>query len=380
MPGGDGWPVPITNHGEGMNMAKWVGIYQEFAERMMMQGWRIEDVKKMVEQAGETFPKSLLASTHANNSLFPGANSLMEYDLAGRKKRSFPHKNADYPEGTGPGEWEDMSGDEVGRANDFWNWKENPANASFIDKFGTDNAYNAWLAYSRGNSLRTFGDSPVTNTQSQVPGAVATPQVSSNPAGVTEAAPLGSSTAGNGTPASAASGVFDWWVQYPDGSIHTRKEFDQNQWNPWAGNLSDALNHGYKNLGRRLMYATPKGWTLTPNNSGAIYPDSPTMTQISGIRPDPPMGAPHQAGTGALRATLPSQPNTQAITNQISGMGNPLLGGSTDPSVSGFGLTANQPSRPSAPKAPTGMGKPRSRSPKPGKLYSESGSASGFGY
>ncbi len=152
MPGRGDWPVPITNHGAGMNMAQWVSTYEKFANDMMMAGWNIQDVKRIVEEAGETFPKSLLASTTSKNALFPGANMLFEYDLDNKMKRSFPHKNADYPEGTGYGEWVPMEADEIAQQQDYYNWKEDHANYSMIDNQFQGNAYNAWLANSRGNT------------------------------------------------------------------------------------------------------------------------------------------------------------------------------------------------------------------------------------
>lgn len=139
-------------------MAKWVGTFEDWAEKMMMMGYKVDDLPGIAAQAGETFPKNLIASIKAKNSLFPGADMLYEYDLDNYMKRSYPHKNADYPEGTGYGEWVKMDPSEMAAQKSYYGWKENPANYGSIGQFG-ENPYNAWLANSRGvNQPRAAND------------------------------------------------------------------------------------------------------------------------------------------------------------------------------------------------------------------------------
>lgn len=152
---GDDWSVPQTNNGEGMNMAKWVGIWEEWMNRMLSNGFQVKDLPAIAAQHGEQFPKSLLATATSKNTLFPSANMLFEYDLDNKMKRSYPHNNADYPGGTGYGEWQPMDQSEVQSANDYYAWRENPKNYDFIDnKFG-GNAYNAYLSAGNGYKVQS---------------------------------------------------------------------------------------------------------------------------------------------------------------------------------------------------------------------------------
>lgn len=141
--------VPITNNGAGQNMAQWVGTYERWMNDMMGMGWNIDDIVKMTQDAGETFPKSLIATAHSKNALFPSANMLYEYDLDNHMRRSMPHNNADYPNGTGYGEWEPMTAGEQADARNYYAWRENPANYSTIDNQYKGNAYNAYLAMNK---------------------------------------------------------------------------------------------------------------------------------------------------------------------------------------------------------------------------------------
>lgn len=150
---GDGWSVPVTNNGEGMNMAKWVGIWEEWMNHMLAAGFQIDDLPKIAAQHGEQFPKSLIATAKSKNTLFPSANMLFEYDLDNKMKRSYPHNSLEGQKG--PGEWVPMSPEEIKSANDYYAWRENPKNFDWIDnKFG-GNAYNAYL--SAGNGYRVQG-------------------------------------------------------------------------------------------------------------------------------------------------------------------------------------------------------------------------------
>lgn len=152
MSTGDGWTVPVTNNGEGMNMAKWVGIWEEWMNRMLAAGFQIDDLPKIAEQHGEKFPKSLIATATSKNTLFPSANMLFEYDLDNHMKRSYPHNSNEGEKG--PGEWEPMSAEEVKSAADYYAWRENPKNYDWIDnKFG-GNAYNAYLSAGNGYKLQ----------------------------------------------------------------------------------------------------------------------------------------------------------------------------------------------------------------------------------
>lgn len=141
--------VPITNNGAGQNDAQWVGTYERWMNDMMGMGWNINDIVKMAQDVGETFPKNLIATAHSKNALFPSANMLYEYDLDNHMRRSQPHKNADYPEGTGYGEWEPMTAAEQQDAKNYYAWRENPANYATIDKQYQGNAYNAYLAMNK---------------------------------------------------------------------------------------------------------------------------------------------------------------------------------------------------------------------------------------
>lgn len=146
---GNAWPVPVTHNGAGMNMAQWVGTYEDWATKMMMQGYKVDDLPGIAAQAGEIFPKNLISSIKAKNTLFPGADMLYRYDLQGGMKQSYDHNNAEGH--VGPGDWVPMDPSEIAAANQYHSWANNPGNAGYEAKFG-DNNYNAWLANSRGVS------------------------------------------------------------------------------------------------------------------------------------------------------------------------------------------------------------------------------------
>lgn len=164
---GDDWSIPITHNGEGMNMAHWVGIWEEWMNRMLANGYQIDDLTRIAATQGEQFPKSLIATAKSKNTLFPSANMLYEYDLDNKMRRSYPHNNSQGM--VGPGEWEPMTSSEIQSANDYYAWRENPKNYDFIDKSFGGNAYNAYL--SAGNGYKVQGalgaGAKVTNGASQ---------------------------------------------------------------------------------------------------------------------------------------------------------------------------------------------------------------------
>lgn len=144
MPGAGDWPVPRTNNGAGMNMAQWVQAWENWAYPMMAAGWNIDDLVKMAAAEGEQFPKSLISTIKAKNTLFPQADPMAEYDLDNKMKRSFPHSSKEGEKGYG--EWVPMEPWELQQANDYYAWRENPANYRTIDQDFRGNAYNAYLA------------------------------------------------------------------------------------------------------------------------------------------------------------------------------------------------------------------------------------------
>lgn len=148
---GNPWPVPITHQGEGMNMAQWVGIYEDWAQKMMGMGYKVDDLPGIVAQAGEIFPKNLIASIHAKDQLFPGADMLYEYDMTGHQKRR-PYDSHDWSKGMMP--WEAMDPSEIGAANSYHSWANDPNNAGYESAFG-DHNYNAWLAAQHGSQARS---------------------------------------------------------------------------------------------------------------------------------------------------------------------------------------------------------------------------------
>jgi hypothetical protein len=142
-------PIPRTNNGEGMNMATWVHIWEEWGREMLRVGFLPDQLPAIAEAQGEHFPKSLVATFNAQDQLGPRADMLQQYDLAAGQQRSYPHINADYPEGTGFGEWQAIPDNVRSAQNDFFNWAYDPANAAWIDKFG-GHAYAAWMASPSG--------------------------------------------------------------------------------------------------------------------------------------------------------------------------------------------------------------------------------------
>jgi hypothetical protein len=144
---GNPWPVPATHNGEGMNMAQWVGTFEDWAEKMMGMGYKVDDLPGIAAQAGETFPRNLIASIKAKNALFPGADMLYEYDMTGHEKRR-PWDSHDFSKGYMP--WEQMDPSEIAAANSYHSWANNPSNAGYESSFG-DNNYNAYLAATHGN-------------------------------------------------------------------------------------------------------------------------------------------------------------------------------------------------------------------------------------
>lgn len=163
---GNIWALPqIPYHGEGMKMGDWVAQWEQWAERNMEQGYKIDDLVKYVQDQGEIFPKNLIASIKAKNTLFPGADMGYEYDLKSGQKRRF----IDYHDPSkGYMDWVNMDPSELWAASSYNQWANDPKNAAFQASFGNNN-YNAWLAYSRGvTSPKTVGANGV----------------SSNPAGV----------------------------------------------------------------------------------------------------------------------------------------------------------------------------------------------------
>lgn len=142
-------PIPRTNNGEGMNMATWVSIWQDWGREMLRLGFLPDQLPAIAEAQGEHFPKSLVATFNAQDALGPNADMLQQYDYDHFQQRSYPHKNADYPEGTGFGEWGPIPQNVLQSHNDFYSWKENPANYAWIDKFG-GHAYTAWMASPTG--------------------------------------------------------------------------------------------------------------------------------------------------------------------------------------------------------------------------------------
>jgi hypothetical protein len=154
-------PVPRTNHGAGMNMATWVKIYEDWGRDMMRAGFLPDQLPAIVAAAGEEFPKSLVATFNAQDALGPRADMLQQYDLNEGMQRSVPHRNADYPEGTGYGEWQAIPDNVRQAQNDFFNWAYDPANEAWINKFG-GHAFAAWMASPTGRgapgALQGFGN------------------------------------------------------------------------------------------------------------------------------------------------------------------------------------------------------------------------------
>lgn len=175
---GNPWPVPITHNGEGMNMAKWVGTYEDWATKMMMMGYSVDDLTGIAAQSGEIFPKNLVASIKAKNTLFPGADMLYRYDLQNHMKQSYDHNNAEGH--VGPGDWVPMDPSEIAAADQYNSWANNPGNAGYEAAFGNNN-YNAWLAASRGSGPRAAGaQGPNGSLSSLFPGATnPTPHIQS---------------------------------------------------------------------------------------------------------------------------------------------------------------------------------------------------------
>lgn len=166
---GNPWPVPITHNGQGMNMAHWVATYEDWAEKMMMMGYKADDLPGIAAQAGEIFPKNLLASIHAKDQLFPGADMLYRYDLQNHMKQSYDHNNAEGH--VGPGEWVPMDPSEIAAADNYHGWANNAGNAGYEAAFGNHN-YNAWLAASRGSGPRSANaQGPNGSLSSLFPGA-----------------------------------------------------------------------------------------------------------------------------------------------------------------------------------------------------------------
>jgi hypothetical protein len=142
-------PVPRTNRGAGMNMAEWVHTYEDWGRDMLRLGFLPDQLPAIVAAAGEEFPKSLVATFNAQDQLGPRADMLQQYDLAAGQQRSYPHNNADYPGGTGFGDWQAIPDNVRSAQNDFFNWAYDPANADWINKFG-GHAYSAWMASPSG--------------------------------------------------------------------------------------------------------------------------------------------------------------------------------------------------------------------------------------
>lgn len=154
-------PVPITNHGAGMNMAQWVKVYEGWGRDMLRAGFLPDQLPAIVAAAGEEFPKSLVATFNAQDQLGPRADMLQQYDLQGAgAQRSVPHRNADYPGGTGYGEWQPIPENVRQAQNDFFSWAYDPANYDWINKFG-GHAFTAWMASPTGRgapgALQGFG-------------------------------------------------------------------------------------------------------------------------------------------------------------------------------------------------------------------------------
>lgn len=166
---GNAWATPITHNGEGMNMATWTGIWENWANNMMMQGYKVTDLPGIAQQSGEIFPKNLLSSIAAKNTLFPGADMGYTYDLAsGQKQRPVSYSDPSL----GMMGWQAMDPSEIAAANQYNSWANNPNNAGFEAQFGNNN-YNAWLANSRGatgprNPNVNYGN---TGTGAGAPGA-----------------------------------------------------------------------------------------------------------------------------------------------------------------------------------------------------------------
>lgn len=232
-------PVPVTNNGAGMNMATWVSIYQQWMYQMLAQGYKIEDLPKIAKAAGETFPKSLVSTVEGQNALFPGANpGAWQYDLDHFQKRSQPHNSLEGPKGYG--EWQPMDPQEIQAANTYHAWKEDPKNAGIIAQYG-DNPMNAYYAVQGG------AKGPQTPTLSGM---------------------ASSSSAGS------PKGQTGWFVQYPNGKIVTRAQFNADRSTGFNGDLSSALASGYKSLKNTTAYQLPNGtYSL---NAGDVHAASGT--------------------------------------------------------------------------------------------------------
>lgn len=136
------------------NQAKWIGTTENISEQLMQMGYPLQDIERMYFDAvGEPYPRSLHNSILAKNQLFPGADMLFEYDLDHHMKRSYPHRNADYPQGTGYGDWVAMDPAEVTAVNQYFDWRNNPANEWMINQ-ANGNPYQAWLMRS-GDRFKT---------------------------------------------------------------------------------------------------------------------------------------------------------------------------------------------------------------------------------
>jgi len=147
MPFQADYPAPPRAPAGGWkNDAHWIGNVQAWAEDMMQRGFGLGDFAKIYQnEIGEPFPKNLRNTILGNNWLFPGQNALYEYDLDNQRRRSMPHRNRDYPEGTGYGEWEDMMQGERDSASQYYNWRNNSGNEWMINEMG-GNPYQAWRA------------------------------------------------------------------------------------------------------------------------------------------------------------------------------------------------------------------------------------------
>lgn len=355
MPGD--WTLPnIPNDGHDMKMSDWINIWQEWANNMMRDGVDFREFPRIAREGGLTFPKNLMAAIASKNTLFPDENQGYEYDLTNHMRRSFPHKNAEYPEGTGPGEWESMTPGELQSANAYYAWREDPRNFALIDgKFG-GNPFNAWMATVNGRNNSGARSAGI------APGSTLASNNSSNTAGFGNVQPhfadkpTATSVSDAGTAVAHGKGIA------PRGPM------------PPIRGTSDPTGFGVVPItavagGDTRFTDTTRKSELWPEArmKGEMWPDARMST-----------------GLGANPSA------TQALTNTISGMGSPILGQANPAaSTSGFGggpssqpavrasLTAPVAARPT-PVVPA----PRPIQRKPAGLYSGSNapSSSGFGY
>jgi hypothetical protein len=153
------------------NQAQWIGNVEYWSEEMFKLGYSLDDLKKIYQSdIGEPFPRNLENSIKAKNWLFPGADMLQEYDLQHHQKRSYPHKNAEYPEGTGYGEWTPMDPSEIAAANQYTDWRNNPGHEWMLGATAADpegNPYQAWLAQ-WGDKFKDPGWKPSPNASSRM--------------------------------------------------------------------------------------------------------------------------------------------------------------------------------------------------------------------